>query len=307
VLDHDQPVTAEFAPGDALIVATETFGIGDVRTVLWESAALTEVAPSHAPERWVRAIAFSADGSRAAAALLDPNAPGDGGDDHLVLWNPREPGRETLLTDRIRAVGACAFSPDGRRLAAASGDGTVTIWEASAETLVLRGHRRDVVACAFSPDGTRLVSASKDQTLRVWDAVSGSCLATLAGHGDAVVACRFAGSGSRVLSGSADGSLRLWEVERQAEIARLREEGWADTRGRDGRRGAIAGCAISPDGTQALAAFDAETLRLWNLEHGAVVHEYVADTGITAFDWAGSRVVAGTVAGAVIFLTLHQS
>jgi WD40 repeat protein len=70
-----------------------------------------------------------------------------------------------------RAYGV-AISPDEKRLATASSDGSVRIWDIASrdELLRLPGGRRTFWGVAFSPDGRRLAATSSDGTIRIWDA-----------------------------------------------------------------------------------------------------------------------------------------
>jgi WD40 repeat protein len=69
-------------------------------------------------------------------------------------------------------VNSVSFSPNGRRIATGSNDGTVKLWDTAsgAEVFTLRGHTSGVLCVAFSPNGDQLVSGSIDFTVRVWDA-----------------------------------------------------------------------------------------------------------------------------------------
>jgi WD40 repeat protein len=85
------------------------------------------------------------------------------------------------LEGHSNAVRSVVFSHDSTRLASASDDNTVKMWDASTGACLqtLEGHSSTVTSVAFSHDSTRLASASGDRTVKMWDASTGACLQTL--------------------------------------------------------------------------------------------------------------------------------
>ena len=93
------------------------------------------------------------------------------------------PSLLVMLTGHTKPVYQAVWSPDGKRLATASGDGTARVWDVSAgldtgpqddrEQLTLTGHSGAIHSLAFNADGTQLVTASSDRTARVWDVRNG--------------------------------------------------------------------------------------------------------------------------------------
>lgn len=77
---------------------------------------------------------------------------------------------------------------------------------------IYRGHERKIRALAWSPDGKRIASASADNTVQVWDATTGNNPISYDGHSSSVEGVSWSLDSMSVASGSADGTVQIWDA-----------------------------------------------------------------------------------------------
>src|SRR5262249_11333345 len=135
----------------------------------------------------------------------------------IEIWDTRT-GKPLgdILHGHTNLVLGLAFSRDGSRLASASADGTVRIWntETQQEVFQLRGHTDACMGVAISPDDRLLASASRDGTIRFWDATpltgkEGEEVVTFGQHTNHVWSVAISPDGKRVASAGLDPPVHL--------------------------------------------------------------------------------------------------
>jgi WD40 repeat protein len=126
----------------------------------------------------VNGLAFSADGRWLAAAIGGYMRYGETEGGEVRVWDAATGQQVINLRGHRNCVWSVAFSPDGTRLASASGrfglkkePGEVKLWDmrTAQEVCTLRGFTHTVFGVAFSPDGRRLATAGDDGAVMIWD------------------------------------------------------------------------------------------------------------------------------------------
>jgi WD40 repeat protein len=84
---------------------------------------------------------------------------------------------------------------------------------AGGELATLKGHEAPIMAASWTRCGTRLATASSDTTVRVWDATSGREIKLLAAHRGPVCAVAYSPDETLLATASWDRTVKVWQVK----------------------------------------------------------------------------------------------
>lgn len=192
----------------------------DDKTVqIWDLTTSSRIYTYREHKDRVTTLAWSPDGKHIASA---------GNEKKIQVW---EPGRETkqnilsyfrstnrgnfTYADHSDKIKSLSWSSDSKRIASASSDKTVRVWDASTGRTFLASAKRSsaVNAVALSPDGKRVASGGNDKLVQVWNTLNGSHVYTYRDHLGFVTALAWSPDGTKIASASVDRTVRVWRAQ----------------------------------------------------------------------------------------------
>ena len=177
----------------------------------------------------------------------------------MKVWNLKT-GKEWLsLKGHLGAATGVSWSSSGDRIACASSDGTVRIWnDAMADETAERAHRSFDPSKFLSNVGTVFKAEFTDQgAVNITDAATGRTVSTLRGHTSPVNAAAFNAGGSRVATAGRDGTVKLWESATGRETCSF-----------DAGTKELSSLAFSTDGWQLAAVGRDGPVKVWDAPGG---------------------------------------
>ncbi|KAI5780824.1 WD40 domain-containing protein [Geopyxis carbonaria] len=120
-----------------------------------------------------------------------------------------------VLANHADEVYCVKFSNDGQRLASASRDKSIIIWDVEnfQPLHTLAEHSKEVTYVEWSPDDSRLISCSQDRQAKIWDTKTGKCLETLKEFAEPVSSVSWHPNGQSFVTGSMDEYMVEWDLQ----------------------------------------------------------------------------------------------
>ena len=300
VLDNARILALAFSPDSRWLAS----GDNSNSLTIWEVATGRQVSLTTEPAS-IASVAWSPDGKRLATGTgslrFSSRERSFRLSNHAVtLWNVEDvtqPAKLHALHGHSSDVYALAFSPNGRRLAAAGHPGVnnedrIVIWDAQGGVdpiATIGGPQEVVYQLVWHPEGYLLAAASSRVSegdrrgfVRIYDVETQEERHVLSGHTDVVYSLAWNSDGTRLLSGGDDRTLRLWNPNSPDASAQLLSIQLPSV---------VNAVAFSPDDLQIASAVNDGRIRIYDAAAG-----YLRDRSERMLDYLAKKESAGTAA-----------
>src|SRR5262245_6418242 len=198
------------------------------------------------------------------------------GADKTVRLYTFNDGKEIGTIPGAATIRGLAFSADGKLLAGAAEDKTVTVWNVAfqpgqpmaedfGKPVQQFTHGAAVLAAAFAEKG-ELFTGSTDKTVRQWKVAANAPTRTFQ-HPNLVDAVAWSPDGKLLATGCHDGNVRVFDVEKNAATKTIA----AHTAPQPA---AVYSVVWTADGKQLLSTSYDRSLKLWDANIGSLVREF---------------------------------
>jgi WD40 repeat protein len=217
----------------------------------------------------------------------------------IRLWEA-DTGRliRSLETTRRNGPRAAVFAPDGRRIAAACGRGTVQVWDAESGKSLWENQNDDSIgqSVVFAPDGRTFAAAGMGNVVGLWETETGKRLLALKidkNQGEAIPLA-FSPDG-KLLAYGAEQRIHVYDFARRTEAAVINDAHGGEITslayGPGGKTLFSSGATYRRHGARGFITLHAE-LRAWDAGNGSRISDFFSDEshlGPCIFALSGDR------------------
>lgn len=244
-----------------------------------------EAPPSYPQPLGVTAMVFGREGEKLYT----------GGYHEILVWNPEDGALLARIPNNGQRSYGLALSPDGKMLAAATGDpgqaGEVRVFDTQSGRVLATPFRGGdtLLAVDFSPDGRTLAFGGVDGKLRLFQTENWTEVLAVDAHSDWLTALSWNRGGDHVATASRDKTAKVYDVTTGKRVSTF-----------SGHPEAVRGIAFHSNGKEVLSTGDHGHLLVWDSENGKKVADRAKFGGPVLRLVEGPREFFATTPGGVV-------